>query len=83
MHKVHFLVGVNLTGGIPLVEWVEHLGLLGKTAGQLLLVMESYTSPVELTGMFTFLTALPYLSKAVKLDCSLAKLVALVLRALK
>ena len=23
MHKVYFLVGVNLTGGIPLVEWVE------------------------------------------------------------
>ena len=40
MHKVHFLVGVNLTGGIPLVEQVEHLGLPGKTAGPLLVVME-------------------------------------------
>ena len=40
MHKVHFLVGVNLMGGIPLVEWVEHLGLPGKTARPLLLVME-------------------------------------------
>ena len=40
MHKVHFLVGVKLTGGIPLVEWVECLGLLGKTAEPLLLVME-------------------------------------------
>ena len=38
--KVHFLVGVNFTGGIPIVEWVEHLGLLGKTAGPLLLVIE-------------------------------------------
>ena len=40
MYKVHFLVGVNLTSGIPLVEWVECLGLPGKTARPLLLVME-------------------------------------------
>ena len=53
MHKVHFLVGVNLTGGIPLVELVEHFGLLGKTAGPLLLVMEGWTSLVELTGTLT------------------------------
>ena len=39
VHKVHFLVGVNLMGGIPLVEQVEHLGLPGKTAKPLL-VME-------------------------------------------
>ena len=40
MHKVYFLVGVNLMGGIPLVELMEHLGLPRKTAGPLLLVME-------------------------------------------
>ena len=41
-HKVpvHFLVGINLTGGIPLVEWVECLGLPGMASGPLLLVME-------------------------------------------
>ena len=32
---------------------MECLGLPGKTAGPLLLVMEGWTSPVELTGMFT------------------------------
>ena len=37
---VHFLVGVNLTGGIPLVEWVEDHGLLGIAAEPLALVME-------------------------------------------
>ena len=36
----HFLEGVNLTGGIPLVEWVDHLGLPGMTAAGPLLVME-------------------------------------------
>ena len=40
MHKVHFLVGVNLKDGIPLVEWVECIGLSGKTAEPLLLGME-------------------------------------------
>ena len=53
MHKVHFFAGVNLTGRITLVEPVECFGLLGKTAGPLLLVMEGWTLPVELTGMFT------------------------------
>ena len=38
--QIHFLEGVNLTGGILLVEWVEHLGLPGKTAAGPLLVVE-------------------------------------------
>ena len=53
MHKVHFLVGVNLTGGIPLIKWMGHIGLLGKTVEPLLHVMEGWTSLVELTVMFT------------------------------
>ena len=53
MHKVHFFVGVNLTDGIPLVEWMEHLGLLGKADEPLLLVMEGWNAPMKLTGMFT------------------------------
>ena len=40
-HKVPVhLVGVNLTGGIPLVELVECLGLPGMAGEPLLLVME-------------------------------------------
>ena len=33
---IHFLDGVNLTGRIPLVEQVDHLGMFGITAGSLL-----------------------------------------------
>ena len=51
MRKIHFLVEVNLTGGTPLVEWVEHLGLPGIAAEPV--VMEGWTSPVELIGRFT------------------------------
>ena len=49
MHS-HFFEGVNLTGGIPLVLWVDHLGVIGITGS--LLVMEGIISPVELTGRF-------------------------------
>ena len=41
VHKVHFLVGVSITGRIPLVEWVDHLGLPGIAAEPL--VMEGCT----------------------------------------
>ena len=36
IHTIHFLDGMNLTGGIPLVEQVDHLVMLGITAGSLL-----------------------------------------------
>ena len=41
--QYHFLEGVYITGGTPLVEWVEHLGVPGKV-GEIplsLLVVES------------------------------------------
>ena len=38
--QIHSLVGINLTGGIPLAELVNHLGQLGMAAAGLLLVME-------------------------------------------
>ena len=37
--QIHFLEGMNLTGGIPLVEWVDCLELLAMAVGPLL-VME-------------------------------------------
>ena len=48
------MVGLNLTGGIPLVEQVECLGLLGNANEPLLLVMRGQIAPVELVGMFTY-----------------------------
>ena len=50
--QYYFLEGVNLTGGTPLVEWVECLGVLGK-ADEIplsLLVMKGWVAPVELIG---------------------------------
>ena len=48
----HFLDGVNLTGGIPLVLWVDHLGVVGTTGSLLfLLLLEVVTAPVELVGI--------------------------------
>ena len=43
---------MNLTGGTPLVEWVEHLGVPGKACEipLSLLVMEGWGAPVELIG---------------------------------
>ena len=38
MHS-HFFEGVNLTGGIPLFGWLDHLGVDGISTGSLL-VME-------------------------------------------
>ena len=52
---------MNLTGGTPLVEWVECLGVPGK-AGEIplsLLVMEGWAAPVELIGSVRILTLLP------------------------
>ena len=40
LHTAHFLEGVNLTGGIPLFEQVDHLGVLGIVTAGPLLVME-------------------------------------------
>ena len=42
---------MNLTGGIPLVKWVDCLGMVGITTGSLL-IMDGLLAPVELTGMF-------------------------------
>ena len=39
-HTAHFLERMNLTGGIPLVEWVDLLGVLGNVTAGLMLVME-------------------------------------------
>ena len=45
----HFLDGVNLTGGIPLVLWVDRLGVVGTTGSLLsLLLLEVVVTPVEL-----------------------------------
>ena len=71
----------NLTDGIPLVEQVDLLGLHGIAAKSP--VMEGWTSPVELTGIFTCPDGIALLVKGVELDCPLAKLVALVVGALK
>ena len=51
LHKVDFLVGVILMGGILLVEQVDLLGLHGIAAEPL--VMEGWTSPEELTAKFS------------------------------
>ena len=40
-------------GGIPLVEWVDLLAVLGIATAGPLLVMEGRITPVELIGMFT------------------------------
>ena len=40
LHTAHFLEGVNLTGGIPLVEQVDLLGVLSIATAGPLLVME-------------------------------------------
>ena len=51
---------MNLTGGTPLVEQVECLGVPGN-AGEiplLLLVMEGWVAPVELIGSIRILTLL-------------------------
>ena len=39
VHTAHFLEGVNLTGGIPLFGWLDHLGVDGISNGSPL-VME-------------------------------------------
>ena len=58
----HFLEGVDLTGGIPLVEQVDHLGMLGITAQPLL--VEGWLTLVELTGMFPCTGSVVLLVKA-------------------
>ena len=47
----HFLDGVNLTGGIPLVLWVDCLGVVGTTGSLSLLLLEGVDAPVELVGI--------------------------------
>ena len=48
----HFLDGVNLTGGIPLVLWVDHLGVVGTSGSPLsLLLLEIVDALVELVGI--------------------------------
>ena len=48
----HFLDGVNLTGGIPLVLQVDHLGVVGTTGSLLsLLLLEIVDTLVELVGI--------------------------------
>ena len=48
----HFLGGVNLAGRIPLVLWVDHLGVVGTTGSLLsLLLLEVVVTPVELVGI--------------------------------
>ena len=48
----HFLDGVNLTGGIPLVLWVDCLGVVGTTGSLLsLLLLEIVDAPVELVAI--------------------------------
>ena len=53
---------MNLTGGTPLVEWVECLGVLGTAAEEIplsLLVMEGWVAPVELIGTLRGACVLP------------------------
>ena len=48
----HFLDGVNLTGGIPLVLQVDHLGMVGTTGSLLsLLLLKVVDTLVELVGI--------------------------------
>ena len=58
----HFLVGVNLTGGIPLVLWVDCLGVVGTTGSLLsLLLLEVVAAPVELVGICPYSVSLALL----------------------
>ena len=52
----HFLEGVNLTGGTPLVEWVECLGVAG-TLGEIPLSI-GWGASVEMIGLVRILTLL-------------------------
>ena len=61
MHS-HFFEGVNLTGGIPFVLRVNHLGMMGITGS--LLVMEGFISLVELSGMLPCTDGVALLVKA-------------------
>ena len=56
-HKSHFLDGVNLTGGTPLVEWVEYLGVTG-TLGEIPLSVIGWGASVEIIGLVDILTLL-------------------------
>ena len=55
--QCYFLEGVNLTHGTPLVEWVKHLGVLGK-ANEPLSLLRVEGSLVELIGSFREMTLL-------------------------
>ena len=58
-HESHFLDGIYLTGGTPLVEWVECLGVLG-TLSKIPLTV-GWGASVEMIGSVNFPTVLPYL----------------------
>ena len=47
--RVYFLDGVNLIGGTPLVEWMEHLGVTG-TLGVIPLLVIGWGASVEMIG---------------------------------
>ena len=53
----YFFDGVNLTGGTPFVEWVEHLGV-EETLGVAPLSV-GWGASVELIGLVGFPTSLP------------------------
>ena len=54
--QCHFLDGVNLTGGTPLVEWVECLGVTG-TLSEIPLSV-GWGASVEMIGSVEILTLL-------------------------
>ena len=55
-YRVYVLDGVNLTSGTPLVEWVEHLGVVG-ILGEIPLAA-GWGASVEMIGLVDFLTLL-------------------------
>ena len=77
VHTDHFLEGVKLTGGIPLILQVDHLGVIGITGS--LLVMEGFISPVELTGMCPCSVSVALLVKVAGTRLSIGKLISLML----
>ena len=55
----HFLDGVNLTGGTPLVEWVEHLGVEGILGVIPLSSVRGWGASVKMIGLVRIPTLLP------------------------
>ena len=72
LHTAHFLEGVNLTGRIPLFEWVKLVAELGiVTTGPL--VIEDWIAPVELTGMYTCPSGVALLANGCGTELSIGK----------